>query len=247
MLMTLLLGSGLLSAGENDSAAKKARAVIERAIQAKGGKSRLTQLPAWHFKYRETFVKDGNETIEIGEAYECLARRQARYENDPDQIVVVNAKEGWVKAKGKVTSLTPAQVIDFHEYLCGKEAMLTLLPLLTDEWQLSYQGEKQVFGKATEILRIRRKDGWTATTYWDRKTHLLAKAEYPHKKLLEPDDAKRKASMRESAFTAYRRIAGIMFHTRIQAFSSGKRLGDAELSQIEILETLPESLFSSPK
>jgi hypothetical protein len=247
MLMTVVLGCGLLSTEENDATAKRARAVIERAIEAKGGRTLLARFPAWHFKYRETFVKDGKETVEIGEAYECLARRQARYENDPDEILIVNGKEGWVRAKGKVTSLTPGQVADFHEYLRGKEAMLALLPLLSDDWRLTYLGQTQVFGKDTDIVQIRTKDGWKARTYWDQQTHLLAKAEYPHKRLLEPVDKKRKASIRESAFGGYKRVLGVMFHTNIQAFSAGKRLGDVQLTRVEILETLPEGLFRKPR
>ena len=37
---------------------------------------------------------------------------------------------------------------DFQEYLKGKEALLTLLPLLTDDWQVAFLGEKEVDGKA---------------------------------------------------------------------------------------------------
>src|SRR5262245_32743731 len=93
----LLLAAAAASVGwaqEND--AQKCREIITAAIAAKGGKERLLQFPAWHIKYRETFLRDGKKTVESGDAYEHLARGQARYETGPDDFIVVNGGEGWV-------------------------------------------------------------------------------------------------------------------------------------------------------
>src|SRR3954447_12876861 len=95
--------------------ALQARDIIAAAIVARGGKDRLLQFPAWHIKYRETFHRDGKTTAESGDAYEDLARGQARYETGPDDVIVVNGSEGWVKKAGKVTALTAGQVADFRE------------------------------------------------------------------------------------------------------------------------------------
>src|SRR5262245_33736729 len=111
-------------------------------------------MPAWHMKYRETFLRDGNKIVESGDAYEHLPRGQARYETGPDDLIVVNGSEGWIKKGNKVSVLTAGQIGDFQEYLKGKEAMLTLLPLLTDEWQVSFLGEKDLDGRAAVMLRI---------------------------------------------------------------------------------------------
>src|SRR2546423_93658 len=185
-----ILASALASgAHAQEQDAQKAREVIAAAVAARGGKDRLLQFPAWHFTYRETFHRDGKTTVETGDAYEHLARGQARYETGPDDVIVVNGNEGWVKKGGKVTALTAGQVADFQEYLKGKEALLTLLPLLTDAWQVSALGEKDVDGRAAVLLRIKHRQ-WAATTYWDRKSHLLVRAEYPHKRLIEPEDAR---------------------------------------------------------
>src|SRR5262245_21391711 len=152
---SLLLASAVpsgVSGQEHD--AQKAREIITAAVAAKGGKQRLLQLSAWRIKYRETFLRDGKKTIETGEAYEHLARGQARYETGPDDFIVVNGSEGWIKKGDKVTALTAGQVADFQEYLKGKEAMLTLLPLLRDEWQVSFLGEKDLDGRAADVVRI---------------------------------------------------------------------------------------------
>jgi len=243
----LLLASVVASgshAQEHD--AQKAREVITAAIAAKGGKQRLLRLPAWHIKYRETFLRDGKKTVETGDAYEHLARGQARYETGPDDVIVVNGGEGWIKKGGKVTALTAGQVADFQEYLKGKEAMLTLLPLLTDEWQVSVLGEKDVGGRAAVMLRITHRK-WTATTYWDKKSHLLVRAEYPHKRLIESDDARRKATMREARFSDFKAFEGILFHTKQLTFSGEKQLGEVEFTTVEPMKQLPESVLAAPK
>jgi hypothetical protein len=224
----------------------KAREIITAAIATKGGKDRLLRFPAWHIQYRESFLRDGKTTTETGDAYEHLARGQARYPTGPDDVIVVNGKEGWIKKGSRVTALTVGQLADFHEYFKGKEAMLTLLPLLTDEWQVSVVGEKEVDGRATDVLRIRRKK-WTATTYWDKQTHLLVGAEYPHKRLTEPDDEKRKATTREARFLAYKPFEGILFHTRLRAFSRGKQSGQVEFTAVELMKELPAGVTAAPK
>src|SRR5438046_1401759 len=103
----LLLASAMASRGyaqEHD--ARKARDIITEAIAAKGGKERLLRFPAWHIKYRETFLREGKKTVETGDAYEHPAHGQARYETGPDDVIVVNGREGWIKKGGKVTALT---------------------------------------------------------------------------------------------------------------------------------------------
>lgn len=243
----LLLASAVASgAYAQEHGAQKAREVITAAIAARGGKERLLRFPAYHIKYRETFLRDGKTTVETGDAYEHFARGQARYQSGPEDVIVVNCREGWVKSGNKVTPLTAGQVADFQEYLKGKEAMLTLLPLLTDEWQVSALGEKDVDGRAAVVLRIKHKN-WAATTYWDRKSHLLVRAEYPHKRLIEPDDARRKATTREARFSDFKLFEGILFHTKLRTFSGGKQLGEVELTAIEPLKKLPEGLIAAPK
>src|SRR5262245_18652178 len=109
----LLVGAAVARGGyaqEHD--ARKAREVISAAIAAKGGKERLLRFPAWHFKYRETFLRDGEKTVETGDAYEHLARGQARYQTGPDDVIVVNGREGWIKRGSKVTPLTAGQIAD---------------------------------------------------------------------------------------------------------------------------------------
>jgi hypothetical protein len=243
----LLLASTVVSvACAQESEPQKASEIITAAIAAKGGKERLLQLPAWHIKYRETFVRDGKSTVETGDAYEHLARGQARYETGADDVIVFNGTEGWVKKGDKVTALTAGQVADFQEYLKGKEALLTLAPLLTDAWQLSLLGEQDVDGRAAIVLRITR-GKWTATMYWDKKSYLLVRAEYPHKRLTEPDDARRKATTRDARFSNYKAFEGILFHTKQRTSSGGKPIGDVEFTAVEPMKRLPDNLVATPK
>jgi hypothetical protein len=247
MIGPLLLAPALANGGvAQDQDARKAREVITAAVAAKGGKERLLQLPAWHIKYRETFLRDGKNLVETGETYEHLARGQARYETGPDDFIVVNGSAGWVKKGARVTPLTAGQIADFQEYLKGKEALLTLLPLLTDDWQVAFLGEKEVDGKAASVVKITHKQ-WTATTYWDKKTHLLVRAEYPHKRLTEPDDARRTATTRAAYFGDFRAFAGIQFHTKLIAYAGDKQLGEVTFTAVEPLKQLPQSVIAAPK
>jgi len=251
-MMRCLIGLSILGyalgseAHAQEQDAQKAREVITAAITARGGKDRLLQFPAWHVKYREIFHRDGKTTVESGDAYEHLARGQARYETGPDDVIVVNSDRGWVKKAGKVTPLTAGQMADFREYLKGKEAMLTLLPLLTDAWHVSFLGEKDVDGRAAAVLRITHKK-WSATTYWNRKSHLLVRAEYPHKRLTETDDARRQATTRDARFSDFKAIEGILFHTKLRMYSGEKRLGEVEFTAVEPMKRLPERLIAAPK
>jgi hypothetical protein len=243
LLISAVIASGA-RAGEGD--AQKTRDIIAAAIAAKGGKDRLLQFPAWHIKYRERFLRDGKENVEVGDSFEHLARGQARYETGSDDYILVNGKEGWVKKSDRVTALTPGQLADFDEYFRGKEAMLMLLPLQTDAWQTALLGDKKIDGRTTIALRITRKK-WTATIYLDKETHLLAAAEYPHKRLVEIDDSKRVATMREARFSHYKAIDGIQVHTKLLAFIKGKLSGQVEFTTIKRMKELPDSVLVAPK
>jgi hypothetical protein len=142
--------------------------------------------------------------------------------------------------------MTPRHVGDFEEYLQGKRGMLLLLPLLSDEWHLSALGEREDRGHAMDVVQICWKDRWTATTYWDRKTHLLTKAEYVHKKLGVADDAQRKVSNRTMYFENYRDVSGLKCHTRVLTHSAGKLIAEAELTAIVLHEQLDADLFAQP-
>lgn len=233
-------------AGAGDEVNKKAREVIDRAIAAKGGKRLLAWLPACYFKYRETFFRDRKEEVESGEVFEDLARGRARYNIEPDLVIVIDGDESWTKKGAKVTPLEPGQVANFKEYLKAREGLLQLLPLLTDDWQLAHLGEKEIDGKRAAVLRLKAKSGWTATTYWDLTTHLLVRADYVHKRLMETDEAKRKPSPREVYFRDYKEIAGVKFHQTVEAFSGDRRVSLVNLRAIEFLEWLPKALFVKP-
>lgn len=243
---SVLLSAAIANVAPAQDIDVKAKEIIAAAIAAKGGKERLLQLPAWHIKYRETFLRDGKEMVEVGDAYENLSRNQARYETAPDDFILVNGKEGWVKKGDKVTSLTTGQLADFHEYFSGKLAMLTLLPLQAEDWRSSVVGEKDIDGRATVMVRVERKK-WTGTLYIDKKTHLLAAAEYPHKRLIEIDDSKRVASNREAHFSDYKAVEGIQFHTRLVSFAKGKELGKVDFTAIKLMKQLPDSVLVAPK
>jgi hypothetical protein len=244
LLLLRLLSDG---STDDDPALEKARLIIRQAITAKGGKERLERLQAWHIRYEERFFGDGKESKETGDAFEHLAKGRARYEVAPDHVTVVNGDRGWIKKGDKVDAMPAGQLAGFQEYLKGKEAILTLLPLLTDEWQLASVGEKDIDGSPADAIHVMRKGGWTATTYWDKKTHLLVKAEYAHKRLDEPDEAKRKATIRVSVFKDHRPYAGLLFHTKVEAFSGGRRTGEVVFSAVEISERLSDALFGEPK
>ena len=121
-----------------------------------------------------------------------------------------------------------------------------LLPLQTDAWQTELLGDKDVDGRTTIAVRITRKK-WTATVYLDKKTQLLAAAEYPHKRLIEIDDSKRVATMREARFTEYKAIDGIQVHTKLLAFIKGKQSGQVEFTAIKLMKELPDSVLAAPK
>src|SRR5262245_3258908 len=103
--VALLLLEGPLtnSVRTEQSETEKTRELITAAMVAKGGKDRLLQFPAWHIKYRETFVRDGKKTVEVGEVYEHLSRGQARYQTGPEDFIIVNGKQGWINNGKNVT------------------------------------------------------------------------------------------------------------------------------------------------
>jgi hypothetical protein len=246
-LVTVVLMLAMSHVGAHEKGRAQARAIIEKAIAAKGGKDHLARLQGWHIKYKETFHLADKQIVETGEGFEQFNGNQARYESPAGPTLILNGNQGWIKrTDGKVVTMTPRHVGDFEEYLQGKRGILMLLPLLTDQWQLTALGETADRGRGLDVVRIRWKDRWTATTFWDQKTHLLAKAEFVHKKLGITDDAQRTVSQRTMYFADYREISGIRCHTRVRTYTSDKLIAEAELTAIVLHEQLHPDLFAQP-
>jgi hypothetical protein len=231
----------------DDPAEVEAREIIAKAVAAKGGKESLLRFPAWRFKYKEIFRSGEKETIETGEAIEQPGSVRARYDSAGGPTVILNGDQGWIQeTNGKVVVLDMAHLADFESYLKGKDGLIRVLPLLQEDWTIRHEGEKTIDGKATDVVRVRWKDRWSAVTYWDRATHLLTQAEYEHKRLIDTDPKLRKTTKRKLVFGGYRVVDKIAFHTKISTYIGDRRAGEVHLTAIEMLRNVPDRFFAAP-
>ncbi|MBN9120015.1 MAG: hypothetical protein J0I06_12770 [Planctomycetes bacterium] len=236
----------LAPAGRADDAAD-AKAIIEKAIKARGGaagsghaavtwkeKGKLSgggfPLPYtadWAFeapdKYRFVFVGT------FGDAKIGLT-------------VVVDGEKAWEVEGGKVRAVAGPKL----EYVRGETYQFwvtSLTPLATDPgFRLATAPGKDVDKKPTTAVKVTRDQRPAVTLYFDKGTGLLVKREV----VVRDETQKWKEVLDEAYFSDYKESGGVKHFTALKIVRDGKPLIEATLSDVKPAEKLDAKLFERP-
>jgi hypothetical protein len=175
-LLLTLLSCAVAAADEKADV----RALLDKAIAASGGESRLAKHVALHVKFNEVVLAD-NKTfpanVEIYMQGLDKARRSVLYETTKTLVVeVVNGKSGWIKrGDGDAQIMTDERLAAWREviYLTRIEQ---LFPLRNREFDLSPVDEVTVEGRPAVGLLVRRAAHEAVKLYFDKESHLLVKS-----------------------------------------------------------------------
>lgn len=241
-LVGLLFVSPALRADD----AADAKAIVERAIKARGDKpdSKLTAMTwkdkgkfhgfgmpipytaDWAFqapdKYRFVFVG------EVGDAKFSMT-------------VVVNGEKAWAAEGKKVEELT-GEKLEQTRNEAYQLWVTSLTPLLTDKgFQLAPAKGKDVNGKPTSAVKVTREKKPPITLYFDA-SGLLVKREVVVKDELQ----KWKEVLEEAYLSDYKEVDGMKLFTALKVVRDGKPMIEATISDVKWVEKLDPKLFEKP-
>ncbi|HEY3128196.1 MAG TPA: hypothetical protein VGL91_01945 [Acidobacteriota bacterium] len=233
---------------DKDAAQQKARAVIERSIEAMGGDA-FRQVREMQSKGNYYIFKDG-QTAGIAKYLDFTrlpdkSRNQlGEGKNKEVTIFDLSANKGWhMEGKSAIKEAKPEEVKQFRQTV--RHAIENLLRGRLSEPGMTffYYTPDEISGKGdVEAVEMIDSENDTVSIYFDVKTHLPTRLEYV---AIDPRGNKHKEA---TEFYVWLAIQGIMTPMRFDNYSDGQLA-----SQIFVKEMIynpkppiPDSYFAQP-
>jgi hypothetical protein len=239
-LVSIISSAGLARAQED------AHAILAKAVKAHGGEEKLSRLHADHVKVKGTLYLGDTEIPFTGET---LVQMPGQFKNVMDMkfmgqnrkvVQVLNGDRGWVSIDGQPRDPDAARLAQMKETLY-MDQLVRLTPLLKDNaFQLMALKEAKIKDRPAVGVRIASKGHKDASLWFDKDTGLLVKAEYT---ML---NNQKKDVPQEEYFSDFKEVNGIKRPMKVVAFQDGKKLMEAEITDVQSPEKIADTEFAKP-
>ena len=243
-LIAFTMTSALPSLARADNAAEL-KTVVENVIKAHGGEAELKKLQATTQKLKGNINTQG---VEIAFTAEVVTSGQDRMRMDFDGDVsgqkihlflIFNRTKGWLKINDDTKEMEKEQVAE-HLEKGNASWIATLIPLRDKAYTVSLVGEDKVGTTPAVVLRVERKNFRDVTLFFDKKTHLLLKAETRVK-----EDGTGQEVSEETFFSDYTNDA-LRRPKKLVVKHDSKPFLDMEITEFKAEEKIDDSLFDKP-
>jgi hypothetical protein len=226
--------------------APDARAVIERAIEAHGGRERLARVQADRAKVKGSLFINNKAVPFTGETLVQLPTKlktivQLNLDAKVVTLVhVLNAENGWVTLDGQPQKVEATALAEMRETMALARAV-RLVPLLADKsLELVILGESKV-GERTAIgVRVAIKGRKDLRLFFDKASGLLTKSEHTL------DDGNGKELVQEEFYSDFRDLQGFKRPIKVAAYRKGVKVMEAELVEVKYYDRFEEAEFKKP-
>jgi zinc protease len=224
---------------------KRARRLLDAALNAKGGEKRLRGLRSMTVEGKAsiespqgTFNADFKRVWVVDKSLRLDLALQTQM-GKVDVTTVVTPEAGWTRhalgAQARLDDLRPEDLADAKVQL-WRDSELVLLRHRDKGTQVRPLPEQVVDGVAYDVVQITHPDGHSAVALWlDKKTHLLARMTYA--------DGQEEAV---ETFADYRPFAGIKVATSRKSRSSSGKF-DSTLDSVTINPKVDPTVFAKPE
>ncbi len=229
------------------TAADESTVLIEKAIKASGGRKALEKYKAAISKASGTINLMGMSIKYSGTFYVLPPNKfhvvmEITVMGQNITITqVVNGDKAWIKINNLATmEMTKIQLEIVRQQMAVDYAS-SLLPLLDKKkYTLSNVGEITVGESKAMGINVTAKGGLDVNLYFDKKTHMLVKQQFQTK------DETGKEVNQEAYFSSYKKFKGLAYPTKVRVDRDGKKFLTSEISEIQLKETIPDSIFTKP-
>ena len=243
----VFLVSGLmyvtLAVRADDGAA--VQALVDKAVQAQGGRARLERLPAVTGKCKGTFHGLGAAAAFTGEfAFQGPDRSKFDIEAEADGqklrlVVVLAGRQGWVKLNDDTEEQDEDDLAEAREEAYA-EWVATLVPLRDKKFRLAPLGEVAVGGRPALGIKVSSKGHHDVDLYFDRGTSLLVKTQTR----IKDDDGQEVTE--ETFLSDYKEVQDVKQAMKIVVKRDGKPYLETEVTECQLAERLDAGVFARP-
>jgi hypothetical protein len=227
-------------------AQEDARAILSKAVTAHGGEDKLSKLRADRVKVKGTLYLGDMEIPFTGET---LVQMPGQFKNVMDMkfmgqnrkvVQVLNGDRGWVSIDGQSRDPDAAGLAQMKETLY-MDQLVRLTPLLKDNaYQLTALKETKIKDRPAVGVKIAAKGHKDASLWFDKENGLLVKAEYTMM------NNQKKEVPQEEYFSDFKEVGGIKRPMKVVAFQDGKKLMDAEITDVQSPDKIADAEFAKP-
>jgi hypothetical protein len=245
----LALAACLFPAAARADDAADARAVLDRAIKAMGGKDKLARFQDVTWKGKGSVQIDA---VTVTFTDEISAQGLERYnwqvaaEVNGRAIglaIVFNGGKAWLKPDNAAAAQDfPKPYIPlFRADLRAVRLAQHLLPLTDKAYRLSHLGELKVGDRMAVGVKVSHKDWPDVDLLFDKETGLPVRAEL---RLKEGTDGPEVVHV--LTFGAYKETAGVKHFTKLALRRDDKLTIETEATEVSFPDKLDDSTFDKP-
>lgn len=245
-LVSLVSVAGMILFFAGTAAAEDARALLERAIEAHGGASRLERTKKGYLKGKiEASLGKDTTQVELEETFDLPGRYRRTVSGSVNDApfrldYAFIGKEGWIREGDG-----PVRVVSAREQLPVAQhwhAILAMLLLLRGkDIDLTPLPDETRDGRTFAGLRAATRQG-SSDAYFDKSTGFLARS-----KRAMPEPLGGQEAIWESFYEDYRDIQGIHYPMRIRSVASDASVTTVTLSVVEFRDKIDDSIFHNPQ
>jgi hypothetical protein len=246
----VLVFAGLIAAETPIRADQDAdtKAILDKVIKALGGEENIAKYKAASWKAKgqlhfgkqpleftgEFFAQPGKQQLKTHFTYDVSGMLFSRYE-------AINGDSGWIRAKGKVTDMPPAQIAQNKETLYDGW-VAAVLPLKDPAFTLTPVGDVKVGDRLAVGLKVARKDQKDVNIYFDKETWLPVKVSKRVKDLTTGGQE----IEQETIYSDYQHFGDVQHYKKFVVKRDGKPLIEMEITEFKPEEKLDDSVFKKP-
>jgi hypothetical protein len=225
----------------------KARAIVEKAIQAQGGEANVAELRTMRIKAEGTMALPGQPDLPF--TIEDTWQMPKRYKTTSTfrlmgrqviQTQAIDGDRGWIRIDGQTQDLPREAITEMSEQKYAED-LGRLAFLKARGIQLSALDEIKVDGRPAVGIIVKSAGHRDVKLYFDVASGLLVKREH---RVLDPSS--RGEVLQEVIFGDYQAQGGLKHYKRITAYRDGKKVLEAKVTEIEFFKNLGEKVFARP-
>lgn len=215
-----------------------ALSLVDRAIAAMGGRTKLAKFKAYTFEAKGVLYVKGRESPLSSDGVAQLPG-QIKVTHNGVVTSMVNGNKGWFVAEDKTLEMTKDELTVYQEQLY-EDWVTLLLPLNEKAFDLSLLQESELNGQRTVGVRVSQQDHQDVDLFFDEKSGLLVKTQRVIRSL------EGKKVKQETFLENYKDVDGVNVPMKTTRLVDGKKYGMTEVVRIQPTGELPEALFIPP-
>lgn len=223
-----------------------ARAIVVKAVQAHGGEEKLAKVRADRAQIKGMLYISEPPIAFTGET---LVQQPGQFKNTMSfkqggtAHTIIQALDGdkaWISVDGKISEPEAAVLRAMTEQL-HVDRLLRLTALLKDkDLTLTPLEETKVNDQPAVGLKVAARGHNDVSLYFDKEKRLLLKAEY------KTTNNQKREVLQEDYFSNFREVGGITRPMKAVAFQDGRKLMEAEITDLKYPEKVPDAEFRKP-